>query len=102
MKRECRHCHEDLSHVPPTAAMTRHITGLCAPSRNEVEAAIEEFEQRNVREEEMIRRQMTQERSKPIEFTNRTMWVLAGGAIIGALLLYGFMFVRAIPALKLR
>lgn len=45
MKRVCRHCHEDLSHVPPTDAMTRHIVGLCTPSHNEVDAALTELEE---------------------------------------------------------
>lgn len=43
MERICRHCKQDISDVPPTEAITRHIVGLCAPSHNEVEAALREI-----------------------------------------------------------
>jgi hypothetical protein len=97
MKRECKFCHADMTEIPPTEAITRHLVGLCAPSRNEVEAAIEEFEWRNVMEAEMIRRQMTRQKSPPIEFTGRDLlWVIPVGSIVGAAFMYLLCWLRAL------
>ena len=83
MKRTCRHCHEDLSHVPPTVAMTRHLTGLCAPSRNEVEAAIQQLEIDDEREREAIRAFWKREKEMQ-QVTGKGMLKLFGAILLGS------------------
>ena len=92
MKRTCRHCHEDLSHVPPTAAMTRHITGLCAPSRNEVDTALLEIEET---EKKRTRRaiEAANEQRRPVVVTGKGMLKLLGAIGLGSAFLYYLLFI---------
>lgn len=46
---------------------------------------------------ETVRRQMERQTSPPYQVTNRTVWVIGGGAVIGAILFYVYAFCRAIP-----
>lgn len=83
MKRTCRHCHGDLSHVPPTAAMTRHITGLCAPSRNDAGIAQLEIEET---EKKRTRRaiEAVNEQRRPVVVTGKGMLKLFGAILLGS------------------
>ena len=92
MKRTCRHCKEDLTHVPPTAAMTRHIVGLCAPSRNEVEAAIQQLEIDDEREREAIRAFWKREKEMQ-QVAGKGMLKLLGAIMLGSALLYYLLFI---------
>jgi sterol desaturase/sphingolipid hydroxylase (fatty acid hydroxylase superfamily) len=100
MPRLCKFCGEDMANIPPTTAITRHIVGLCAPSHNSAAAALEEFEMQNIREQEMIRKQFERVKSKPIEVTNRSVQWFVCCIVVGALVLYAFAWMRAIPFLQ--
>lgn len=85
----CRFCHEDLSKLPQETNVWRHQTGLCIPSRNEVEAAIDQLEIEDRREKEAIRKFWELQRSrKPSVFHSwTTFWIVVGCFIAVGLML---------------
>jgi hypothetical protein len=95
--RICKHCGTDMATVPPTSAITKHLIGLCAPAHVDAEQVIAGLEIEDEREREAVRRQCQREKSPPIEVNNWTVaWIIATGAVLGALCLYAFAWARAI------
>lgn len=90
----CRFCHEDLSKLPPEANVWRHQSGLCCPSRNEVDIALAQLEIEDEREKQAIRRYWERQR-KPVYMPK---W----GAVIAVLLCsgaIGFVIWKIVDAL---
>lgn len=92
---ECRFCHEELSKLPPEANVWRHQTGLCAPSRNEVETCLLEIEEGEKRRALRALDYINAQR-KPV-YVPKWSAIFAALAVLGALAFMAWKVIEALP-----